>query len=109
MHDDDYFARLLLNVAGLNARFPSGDEPFQIVTRLCDEAGELAQAVNHVEGTGIKVEKHGPANRMQLADEVHHVLRAALCVALHYGVVEEVKRSIDRSNARLRADGYLQD
>lgn len=107
MHDDDYFERLLLNVAGLNAKFPGGDEPFQIVTRLCEEAGELAQAVNHVEGTGIKVEKYGPPDRAQLAEEVHHVLRVVLGVAVHYGVVEDVKRSIDRSNARLRADGYL--
>ncbi len=106
MHDDDYFGRLLLNVGGLNAKFPGGDAPFQIVSRLCEEAGELAQAVNHVEGTGIKTEKYGPPDRTQLAEEVHHVLRAALSA---YGVVEEVKRSIDRSSARLRADGYLHD
>lgn len=106
MHDGGYFERLLLNVAGLNVKFPGGDEPFQIVSRLCEEAGELAQAVNHVEGTGIKSEKYGAPKREHLAEEVHHVLRAALSVTVHYGMVEEVKRSIDRSNARLRADGY---
>ncbi len=35
------------------------------------------------------------------------MLRAALAVAVHYGIVDEVKASIDRSTARLRADGYL--
>lgn len=109
MHNDDYFGRLLLNVVGLNNRFPAGNEPFQIMTRVCEEAGELAKAVNHVEGTGIKVEKYGPPDRTHLAAEVHHVLRAALSVAVRYGVVEDVKRSIDRSNAGLRADDYLRE
>lgn len=109
MQDDDYFERLLLNVAGLNAKFPAGDEPFQIVSRLCEEAGELAQAVNHVEGTGIKAEKYGCPVRAQLAEEVHHVLRAALAVAVHYRLVDDVKRSIDHSTARLGADGYFRE
>ena len=107
MQNDDYFERLLRNVAGLNAKFPNGDEPFQMMTRVCEEAGELAKTVNHVEGTGIKVEKYGPPDRAHLAEEIHHLLRAALGMAIHYGVVEDVKRSIDRSNARLRSDGYL--
>ena len=77
------------------------------MTRLCEEAGELAQAVNHAERSGIKVEKYGPPDLVHLADEVHHVLRAALAVAVHYNIMDEVRASIDRSAARLRADGYL--
>ncbi len=107
MQDRGYFDRLLLNVVGLNAKFPDGASPFQIMTRVCEEAGELAQAVNHVEGSGIKIEKYGPPDLAHLADEVHHVLRVALAVAVHYGIVDEVKASIDRSTARLQADGYL--
>jgi NTP pyrophosphatase (non-canonical NTP hydrolase) len=76
MRDDDYFERLLRNVAGLNAKFPGGDEPFQMMTRVCEEAGELAKAVNHVEGSGIKIEKYGPPDRPHLAEEIHHLLRA---------------------------------
>ena len=109
MRHDDYFERLLLNVVGLNNRFPAGNEPFQIVSRMCEETGELAKSVNHVEGTGIKIAMYGPPDHTHLAEDVHHVLRAALSVAVHYGVVEDVKRSIDRSNARLRADGYLRE
>lgn len=107
MNDDGYFGRLLLNVEGLNTRFPTDNGPFHIMTRVCEEAGELAQAVNHIEGTGIKIEKYGPPDLTHLAEEIHHVLRAALSLAVRYGVVEEVKTSIDRSNARLRAGGYL--
>lgn len=60
-----------------------------------------------MEGTGIKAEKYGPPDLAQLAEEIHHVLRAALSMAVHYDVVDAVKRSIDRSNERLRSDGYL--
>jgi NTP pyrophosphatase (non-canonical NTP hydrolase) len=107
VRERDYFDRLLRNAAGLNAKFPDGNSPFQIIARLCEEAGELAQAVNHTEGTGIKVEKYGEPDLAHLADEVHHVLRAALAIAIHYGIVDEVRASVDRSTARLRADGYL--
>jgi NTP pyrophosphatase (non-canonical NTP hydrolase) len=107
MQDQDYFDRLVRNVAGLNAKFPDGNDPFQIMTRLCEEAGELAQAVNHVERSGITVEKYGPPNLVHLANEVHHVIRAALAVAVHYNILDEVRASIDHSAARLKADGYL--
>jgi NTP pyrophosphatase (non-canonical NTP hydrolase) len=105
MRDQDCFDRLARNVAGLSARFLDGDDPFQIMTRLCEETGELAQAVNHTERSGIKVEKYGPPDLVHLADEVHHVLRAALAVAIHYNMVDEVRASIDRSAARPLADG----
>lgn len=54
MEHPDYFERLYRIVDGLNARFPGGDEPFRIVTHLYEEAGELASAVIHFEGTGAR-------------------------------------------------------
>ena len=39
-------------VERLNHRYPEGTTPFAIVTRLCEESGELAKEVNHLEGTG---------------------------------------------------------
>ena len=35
---------------GLNRRFPNGNDPFQIMTRLLEESGELAQMVNSTTG-----------------------------------------------------------
>ena len=73
MQEEDYFDRLVRNVAGLNAKFPDGNDPFQIMTRLCEEAGELAQAVIHIERGGAKVEKYGLPDLEHLADEVPQV------------------------------------
>ena len=36
---------------GANRRFPGGNEPFQIVTRLLEKCGEVAAEVNLWEGT----------------------------------------------------------
>lgn len=101
----DYFERLYRIVDGLNARFQGGDEPFRIVTRLCEEAGELASAVNHFEGTGVKMSKHGSPNPQVLAKEIQDVLHAAL--ARHYGVEDRLRVSIDESYRKLLEEGYI--
>jgi NTP pyrophosphatase (non-canonical NTP hydrolase) len=103
----DYMERLYRIVDGLNARFPGGDEPFRIVTRLCEEAGELASVVNHFEGTGVKRTKHGSPDLSMLATEIQDVLRVALAVARHYGVEDHLRDSIDESYRQLLAEGYI--
>ena len=60
--------------AGLLEKFPAGNEPYQIMTRLLEECGELAQQVNLFQQSGIKLEKYGVPDRLRLADEVKGVL-----------------------------------
>jgi NTP pyrophosphatase (non-canonical NTP hydrolase) len=98
----DYLEALFEIVDPLNNKYPTGNTLFQIVARLAEEVGELAQAVNHCERAGIKEEKYGPPDRAKLAAEVHHVLRAALGVARYYGIEGELKEST-RVTAGIRA------
>ena len=107
MTNHDYFEKLYQIVDGLNRRFPDGNEPFQIITRLCEEAGELAKEVNHFEGTGVKMQKHGAPDRAKLAREVQDVMRAALSVARHYGIENELAFSIDDSYEKLLREGFI--
>src|SRR5579884_1349939 len=107
MNDDDNFEKLYHIVDGLNRRFSDGNDPFQIVTRLCEEAGELAKEVNHFEGTGVKMQKHGAPDRAKLAKEVQDVMRAVLSIARCYGIEEELRRSIDESYEKLVREGYI--
>ncbi len=109
MTNHDYFEKLYQIVDGLNRRFPDGNEPFQIITRLCEEAGELAKEVNHFEGTGVKMQKHGAPDRARLGKEVQDVIRAALSVARHYGIENELAFSIDESYGKLVREGYIPD
>lgn len=106
-HVADPFARLYQLVDGYNRKFPRGDTPFQIVSRLCEEAGEVASAVNHFEDTGAKRAKHGAPDRTALAKELHDVIRTALSLARYYGVEAELRASIDTTYDHLRADGFI--
>jgi len=93
---------------GLQRRFPQGNDPFQIMTCLLEEGGELAQQVNHFEGSGIKREKCGQPDRAKLANEVKGVLINALRVAQHYKVEGELRASIAGTYERLIAEGHVQ-
>jgi NTP pyrophosphatase (non-canonical NTP hydrolase) len=85
----------------LDVRFPDGKDIFQRVSRLAEETGELAQAVNHTEGTGIKREKYGEPDRNEMVKEIQDVMRAALGIAQHYGLEAELEKSIDDAYVRL--------
>jgi NTP pyrophosphatase (non-canonical NTP hydrolase) len=94
-------------VDGYYARYPEGNTPFEIMTRLCEEAGELASAVSHFEGGGAKRAKHGEPNWQALADEIQHVLRTALSLARFSGVEAEHEQGITTTNERLCTQGSI--
>ena len=109
MTTPDYFDKLMLTVDGYNKKYPNGNSPFQIITRLCEEAGELASEVNHFEDMGAKRLKHGLPDRKALAKEVQDVIRTALSIARYYGVEQELKDSIDWSYRTKIDEGYIVD
>ncbi len=83
-----------------NRRWNNGNTPFQIVTRLCEEAGEIAAAVNHFEDVGVKRQKHGEPNKQALAKEVMDVITNALAIARYYGIEQELSETIEQSYSR---------
>lgn len=89
------YEKLKFIVEHLEKRFPNGNSPFQIITRLAEECGELASAVNHFEDTGIKREKLGEPDPMELAKEVQDVMRCALQIARYYKIENELVASIE--------------
>ncbi len=109
LNTSDYLEKLYQQVDGLNGRFPNGNTPFHIITRLCEEAGELAAEVNHFEGMGIKLQKRGEPDKMALAKEVEDVIKAALSIARYYGIEQELKDSIDMHCQKLKTLGYIKD
>jgi NTP pyrophosphatase (non-canonical NTP hydrolase) len=90
----------------LQARFAGGNDPYQMATRLLEEAGELAAQINHFEGSGVKRAKHGEPDPMKLAKEVQDVIRCALQIADHYGIDAELAASVERSYRQV-LDGSL--
>lgn len=94
---------------GLNRRFPNGNHPFQMMTRLLEESGELAQMVNHFEGSGIKLEKYGPPDKTKLAKEVMDLLRCGLQIVIYYGVEKELEAKISESYERMKGEGLIEE
>ena len=107
MPTPEYFDKLLLTVDGYNRKYPNGTHPFQIITRLCEEAGELASEVNHFEDMGAKRLKHGLPDKKALAKEIQGVIRTALSVARYYEVEQELKEAIDQSYRTKIDEGYV--
>jgi NTP pyrophosphatase (non-canonical NTP hydrolase) len=92
---------------GLNRRFPDGNTPFQMMTRLLEECGELAEQVNHFEGTGVKRLKHGEPDKAKLAKEAMDVLRCVFQVVAYYDVEDELRAAIDRSYQKMAQEGLI--
>lgn len=94
---------------GLNRRFPKGNDPFQMMTRLLEESGELAQMINHFEGTGIKQEKYGLPDKSKLAKEVMDILRCALQVSIYYEIEAQLEQRINESYEKMQVEGLIQE
>jgi len=99
--------QLYLLAQGYNRRFPRGVDPFQMVTRLLEECGEVASEVNHWEGSGVKRQKHGEPSKAQLANEIRQALAALASIAAYYSVEEELQASIEDSLSHMRAEGLI--
>ena len=102
------FDKLYKIAEGLNTRFPDGNDPFRIVTRLAEECGEVAAQINHFEGQGVKAEKSGPPDRRKLAKELQDVMRAVLHLALYYDLQAELAESVDESYRQVVDEGLVE-
>ncbi len=94
---------------GLSTLFPNGEDPFQMVTRLAEECGELAAEVNHFEDSGVKRQKLGDPDPRKMAKEIQDVIRCALRIATYYNLEEAVERSIDDSLQKMIEQGIIQE
>ncbi len=99
--------KLYKMVQGYFKRFPEGVEPFQMVTRLLEECGEVASEVNHFEGSGVKRLKHGEPNKAALAGEIKQALAALMQIAVYYTVEEELEKSIEDSLRRMKEEKLI--
>ncbi|NMA83749.1 MAG: hypothetical protein GX962_07800 [Epulopiscium sp.] len=94
-------------VQGYFKRFPNGVEPFQMVTRLLEECGEVASEVNHFENAGIKRLKHGEPSKEALANEIKQAIVALMQIAVYYSVQEELEKSINDSLKKMKDENLI--
>lgn len=99
--------KLYLMAKGHNKRFPDGNQPYQIVTRILEECGEVASEVNHFENSGIKNLKHGEPSKEKLASEIKQALNALIQLTIYYDCQAELEESIDSSLERMKNEGLI--
>lgn len=99
--------KLYLLAKGYTNRFPGGNEPYQITTRLLEECGEVASEVNHFEKSGIKSLKHGEPSKQHLADEIKQAVNALMQLAVYYNVENELEKSIDISLEKMKNEELI--
>ena len=98
---------ILETTQGLNRKFPEGDEPFKIMSRLMEECGELATEVNHFENMGSRWEKRGEPDKVKLAGEIKNVIWCVTQVMLYYDVEHEVEESLAKTREAMIQNGYI--
>jgi NTP pyrophosphatase (non-canonical NTP hydrolase) len=85
-------------------------DPYEQLAHLTRCAGEVATAVHHQIGMGIKRDKHGQhIDHGWLTGAVHDVLRRVVQLAEHYRLREALRESIQVHYRRYQHDGYLTD
>ncbi len=100
--------KYLLMAKGMNKRFPEGNTPFQIVTRILEECGEVASEVNLWEDTSIKRQKRGEPKKENLANEIRQAMVALMQLALYYNVENELEAKIEQTLSNLRREGCIE-
>ena len=88
-------------------RFPKGVDPFQMLSRLLEECGEVASEVHLWEDSGIKRQKHGEPKKENLANEIRQAMTALAQIAVYYRVEDELDASVRRSLDGMKRDGHV--
>jgi len=101
------FAELITMAKGMNNRFPEGNKPYEIMTRLLEECGEVAKEVNHFENSGTKSLRHGEPSKEKLAGEIRDVLNALMQLTVYYQVEGELEEAVNKSIESLMSEGCI--
>ena len=102
------YDKLVAVSLGLSRRWPGGDDPYKIMTRLLEECGECAQQVHHFEDTGIKRQKYGEPDPAKFAKEIMDVLRAVMNLITHYHLEAALAETLDQAYRKMLDEGLIE-
>lgn len=91
--------------------FMSTDDPKNYndyIVQLAMACGELANAVNHAEGMGIKAQKHGDDARRRVLDRTRAIINIVVWTARFYNAENELRIEIAARYHNDSQRGYIQ-
>ncbi|EDK72815.1 hypothetical protein TM7_0024 [candidate division TM7 genomosp. GTL1] len=114
--------RVVLGIVGiyqLEEEFPNTLEVFdsandpenaiEYIVRLGVASGELASAVNHAAGMGVKKEKHGEGADRQVLERAKEVAQVVAWMVRYFNVETELEEQIAGAYRDYRGKGFIQN
>ncbi len=103
----DILSKLYLINLGQGRTFANGNNPYQIMTRLLEACGELAEQVHIFEDSDVKRQKQGTPDPGQMAKEFQDVIGCVIQIANHYQLWPTIHESIEMRLYKSQIDGRV--
>lgn len=107
----------ILKIYDQNDAFPvaldellDGDDPknpIEYIVRISVGGGELANAINHAEGMGVKKDKHGDNAHHRIFEQARSIAQVIAWTIRYFAVEHEFDEQIVASYRDYREKGYL--
>lgn len=103
----DSLSKISLVAQAQTKRFPNGDEPFKIVSRLLEESGEVSWELNHYERKNISLMRNCRDNKENLVTETYQVMIALNQLLQYYDLSDLFARKIEEVYKEYQDKGYI--
>jgi len=103
----DSLSKISIVAQALTKRFPNGDEPFKIVSRLLEESGEVSWELNHYERKNISLMRNCRDNKENLVTETYQVMIALNQLLQYYNLSDLFARKIEEVYKEYQDKGYI--
>ena len=108
----------VLGIYGQNDAFPvtlnellDGDDPknlIEYIVRIGVEGGELANAINHAEGMGVKRDKHGDDAQRHVLEQAKSLAQIVAWTVRYFNVERALGEQVAASYRDYREKGYIE-
>jgi len=78
------------------------------IVRIGVEGGELASAINHAEGMGVKKDKHGDGAQTKVLEKAKSLAQAVAWTVRYFDVEDDLGEQIAVSYRDYRENGYIE-
>jgi hypothetical protein len=76
------------------------------IVQLGVRSGELASAVNHAEGMGVKKEKHGNTSSERVRDKAYALAQVVAWMTTYFEAEQELEAHITKAYLEYKENGY---
>lgn len=103
----DLLSKISLVAQAQSKRFPNGDEPFKIMSRLLEECGEVSWELNHYERMNISVERNCKNNKENIVAEAYQVVMVLSQLLQYFDLSDDFINRIEMVYKEYQDKGYI--